>query len=273
MYEIGLSSCSKVIDGALMEEYAKNNIKHIEISENGYDGFDYANAAKLAAEYGINIWSFHLPFVPFETLDLSSLYKAKRDYTVDSLSEIIKRGAQIGADKFIIHPSGEPIDLSERGERIKYSRESISRLADVAEKCGGVMCVEDLPRTCIGHSIEEMQFLTAEDERLKICFDTNHITVEKPEEVIEALGEKIVTLHVSDFDFNDEKHWMPGEGDVNWKNVTAALEKIGYNGVWMYELGFKCPPTISRGRDLTAADFKRNAEEILTGKAPTVIFE
>ncbi len=167
-------------------------------------------------------------------------------------------GGSIGVDKFVVHPSSEPIFESERKEKLKCAKESLSKLADVAERFNAVICVEDLPRTCLGNSANEMKFLTDEDERLRICFDTNHITTDKPENVIRELNDKIVTLHVSDFDFVDEKHWLPGEGEIDWLKVTDALKDIEYNGVWMYEAGFQ-----SRNGKLTVSDFKKNAEKIL----------
>ena len=49
-----------------------------------------------------------------------------------------------------------------------------------------------------------------------------------------------------------------------------ALQEIGYDGVWMYEISPKCPKTIIRDRDLTCADFARNAKEIFERKPLTV---
>lgn len=271
MYSVGLSSCSKELNVKLFEEYDKNNIRHMEISEADYSGFDFAKIYKLAKENNVNLWSLHLPFCPFEIIDISATDKKLRDGSTAMLSELIKKGSDIGIDKFIIHPSGEPIDASERDERMKYSKESLSILADTAAECGGVICVEDLPRTCLGHSIAEMQDLMSADARLKVCFDTNHITCEKPEDVIAALGEKIITLHVSDFDFVNERHWLPGEGSINWRNIMRALSDMNYNGVFMYEIGYACPATIIRERALNAADFRRNADELFSGSELTVI--
>ena len=115
-----------------------------------------------------------------------------------------------------------------------------------------------------------MKFLTSDDNRLKICFDTNHITVQNPEDSILALSDKIVTLHVSDFDFEDERHMLPGEGKINWNAVLSSLKKINYSGIWLYEV-VKSPKTIVRSRDLTPADFKRNAGQIFAGKALDII--
>lgn len=266
MYEIGISSCGKKIDTELFRDFSENNIRHIEISESNYDGFDYKKAYKLSKEFSVNLWSLHLPFAPFDRFEISALDASLRQRTIDVFSDIIKRGADIGINKFIIHPSGEPIEENEREERKKHSRESLVTLSEICYNNGSVLCVEDLPRTCIGHSTEEMLYLTEADNKLKICFDTNHITIEKPENIISALGNNIVSLHVSDFDFVNERHWLPGEGEINWQNVMKALQEIKYDGVFMYEVGYKCPVTILRDRDLSAADFKKNAEEIFENK-------
>jgi sugar phosphate isomerase/epimerase len=44
-----------------------------------------------------------------------------------------------------------------------------------------------------------------------VCFDTNHLLKESSEDFARAVGPHIVTLHVSDYDGKDERHWMAGE--------------------------------------------------------------
>ena len=270
MYRVGISSCGKVIDRELFEDYSKNSITDIEISESGtdYSEFDFRKTQLLSKEYSVNIWSLHLPFYPAERFDISVINGGLRKKSVETMSEIIKRGSEIGINKFVIHPSSEPIDDGERATRIDCACESLSKLADLGEKVGAVICVENLPRTCLGNSTEEMKKLVSADERLQICFDTNHIAAEKPEGIIISLAKKIVTLHISDFDFIDERHWLPGEGKINWKNVMQSLGKINYSGAFMYEVDYERP---SKSRDLTAADFYVNAEEIFEGKELTII--
>lgn len=271
MLRVGLSSFSRPLERDFFEELRENSIDALEISEGCYDGFDFRGVSRLAAENGIALWSFHLPFWQYDRFDPSSLDAESRRHAVELDAELIRRAAEIGIRRFVIHASGEPIADGEREVRKCCSRESLSRLADVAEECGAVLCVETLPRTCLGHSSEEMLWLLAEDRRLRVCLDNNHITTEAPDVLIRALGERIETLHISDFDFVDERHWLPGEGDVNWGALLSALGEIGYKGVFLYEVGFETPRTILRPRPLTAADFRRNANELFSRKAPTVI--
>ena len=246
MYPIGLSTCGKRIDAALFTEYAQNGIAAMELSLHDYTGFDFPAVAALACASGVQLWSLHLPFSPFDQIDPSSCDDAIRAHTLDAWSDI------------------------DRPARMQHACTSLAHMADVAAQCGAVICIEDLPRTCLGHSIAEMQTLVAADLRLRVCIDTNHVTVEPPEALIRALGDRLVTLHVSDFDFVNERHWLPGEGKIAWPRVLDALRAVDYRGVWLYEIGFACPKTIFRDRPLTCADFARNAQELFAGKAPTV---
>jgi sugar phosphate isomerase/epimerase len=43
-------------------------------------------------------------------------------------------------------------------------------------------------------------------------------------------------VHMSDYDFVDEKHWLPGWGDNNWNNIILSLIEAGYDGPFMYEV-------------------------------------
>lgn len=265
MYKVGISTCGdKPMTDEAFKYMADSNISAIEISL-PYDkvkDFDYKNAKTLSGRYGVDIWSYHLPFLPFEEIDPSHLDKNIRDYTVKYFNELIKKGADIGIDKFVIHPSGEPIADSQREERMKCSMESLDKLAETAYECGAVIAVEDLPRTCLGHDSDEILRLISTNDKLRVCFDTNHLLIDDNITFMDNLGDKIVTIHVSDYEFFDECHWLPGEGKVDWVKMIDKFEEIKYNGVWLYEMGFKGERGITRSRDLTYKDFYDNAKAI-----------
>ena len=56
-----------------------------------------------------------------------------------------------------------------------------------------------LPRTCLGNCSNEIAELISVDSSLGICFDTNHLLIENPINFINKLGNRIVTLHISDY--------------------------------------------------------------------------
>lgn len=184
--------------------------------------------------------------------------------------ELIKRGSNIGIDKYIVHPSGEPVRDSERQDRLDSATDFLNSLADEANKCGAVIAVEDLPRTCIGRNSEEINYILSANDKLRVCFDTNHLLGEKITDFIKNVGNKIISTHISDYDFVNERHWLPGEGDINWSEVYNALKEIGYKGIWLYELDLKPPKSIIR-RDMTYSDLYNNATKIFNNEKPTPI--
>lgn len=273
MFPIGLSTCSKVIDEALFASYRESGITEMEIStgEAAYADLPYGQITLWAKAHGVHLNSFHLPFSPFRCVDPSSTDESVRTGTVAYLGELIRKAGAMGIDKFIIHPSAEPMEESDRPARMEQSKRSLVALQAVARASGGTLCVEDLPRTCLGRDSDDIAELLAADDTLRCCFDTNHLLKEDNAAFVRRIGGKIVTLHVSDYDFVNERHWLPGEGKADFAALIEALREIGYAGPWLYEIGFAAPKTLARSRDLTCADFVRNAKELFAGQKPTRI--
>lgn len=272
MYKIGLSSCGKVLEEKLFSDYAENGIDAIEISPawNEFKMLNYNSLHKWSRQYGVTLWSFHLPF---PTTDICSTNRGIRVCSVEYMCELIKQGAGAGIKKFVIHAGLEPVsfELKERAEKMACSQESLNQLAEFAAEYDAVICVEDLPRSCLGNSSDEILELISVNDKLRVCLDTNHLLKEDNIDFIKRVGNKIETLHVSDYDYVDEKHWLPGEGKIHWQRLIEELKNINYQGVWMYEIGFKCPASMKRSRDLCCADFTRNARELFNNEKLTII--
>ena len=154
---------------------------------------------------------------------------------------------------------------------MKQAKKSLQELAELSAQLDAVLCVEDMPRHGLGHNVAEMMDLVSADERLRVCFDVNHLCLKngsRHQEFIDQLGDKIVTTHMSDYDFVDEKHFFPGYGLIDWKALIEGLEKVNYNGPFLYEGGFgpsAWAPEVpfgniedARARHLTIKDLQGN---------------
>ena len=106
---------------------------------------------------------------------------------------------------------------------------NVDLLAELAYRHGAVIAVEDLPRSCLGHDIAELERLVSVNDKLRVCFDTNHLLIDDNLSFAEKLGSKIITIHASDYFFVDECHWLPGEGEVDWHALYNKLVEKGYN--------------------------------------------
>jgi len=270
-HKVGLSTCGKKdISENGLKFLKKSGIDCIEISS-GFDDFartDFKKLVSNARKCDMEIWSMHIPFTPFTAIDISSLDENIRKSTVMYFSCLIRTAGENGIGIVVIHPSAEPILDASRGARMAASKKSLAELAVTAKKHMVKIAVENLPRSCLGNSSAEIIELISADESLRVCFDTNHLLGEKITDFIENVGGKICTVHVSDYDFVNERHWLPGEGDIDWNELLSALDRTGYDGAFMYEVSYSTPKTIFRERDLAAPDFKRNYLELVSSQKP-----
>jgi sugar phosphate isomerase/epimerase len=244
-WPLALSVGPDAMNAEAFRGMAGAGIGHIELSSGAiapfYNVLDFPHKAKdivsLARENGVTISSVHLPFGPFSEIDPASPDPAVRKAIVKIQSELIGAAGEAGIGMAIIHPSGEPYREEERPERIACAVDVIGELTGIAKAAGVTLCLENLPRTCLCRTSDEMLCFLDAIPDLRVVFDTNHSLKEDNVHYIKAVGDKIVTLHVSDYDFVDEKHWLPMEGKNDWGAILRALEEVDYSGRFLYESG------------------------------------
>ena len=70
-----------------------------------------------------------------------------------------------------------------------------------------------------------------------ICMDVGHAHIlGDTTEAIETTSEYLVTTHIHDNRQQSDDHLVPFQGNINWGATVMAFEKIGYDGVLMYEV-------------------------------------
>lgn len=254
-WKTGASTClNHRLTESDMKAYAEAAIDFVELSFSADEylyQLDFLNRseeiAARAGQYGLTLWSIHLPFS--KDIDISVINDEDRNAAIRLDLDILEAAARAGIQVAVVHPSSEPIAVSERSERLKNSRHSLLLLAEQAHKLNIRLAVEDLPRTCLGNCSGEIELLLQDNPHLSVCFDTNHMLFQDNVAFIEAIGSRIITLHVSDYNFIDEQHLLPGEGKNDWAAIVDALKRVDYAGPWMYEVGSRGMVTL---KDLQA---------------------
>jgi sugar phosphate isomerase/epimerase len=191
---------------------------------------------KMIDSSPVNINSVHAPFS--REVDISRLDDGGQEFAIQQIDKAIDVAERLGAGIVVLHGSAEPIEEHERARRIAQSRSSLSILSELAQVSGVRLALELLPRTCLGNAADELQMLLSDvpPEHAGFCLDTNHPA--DPEQltgIVKQLGERIITLHVSDYDGIDERHWMPFSGVIDWGAFANALRDIQYSGAFVYE--------------------------------------
>jgi len=129
-------------------------------------------------------------------------------------------------------PSAKPVRYDLAYER---TRQGLAELVPDAERLGVSILVENIWNKFL---LSPLEFRTLIDEigspHVGMLLDTgNLIAFGYPEQWIRILGRRIKEVHLKDY--RESVGGVCGfvgllEGDVNWPEVIAALEEIGYDG-------------------------------------------
>ena len=216
--------------------------EHYKTLEKGLDAFQKS---------GLYLNGVHISFG--KNWDISAVDDSRRQAIVEKILALFARINPYNPHGYILHGSFEPIPPENRAAQIQSLKKSLTELCNGTKS---LVCVEILPRTCLFNTskeaievVDSLPQLT----NLKVCVDVNHYLQERAEEGVLALGSRIATTHISDHDYEDERHWLPMKGKIDWNALLAAFEKIGYQGVFNYEVGATCAEVKQNYETLFAA--------------------
>jgi sugar phosphate isomerase/epimerase len=81
-------------------------------------------------------------------------------------------------------------------------------------------------------------------------------------EAIDTVSELLVATHVHDNHGTQDEHLAPFRGTIDWPAAVIALQKVGYDGVMMLEMGGTGDPAATL---LAAREARARLDEIATG--------
>ena len=189
--------------------------------------------AHAASDCGFAIPNWHLlmdsPFKP--TAD-------ERRATIDKMKESMDRGNRVGAANHVLHWYHRFLDPSCDA----LWRSTLDEWVDHAARRGVRLLMETVPdkpsneRYVPSHEIADcVSHYPA--KHLSFCLDVNHSNLqENLPDVVHVLKDRLVSLHISDNDGKGEKHWLPGQGVIDFPTLFGALAEISFDGMMVLEV-------------------------------------
>ena len=245
---------------AITKEMKENNFNSMELSAGGAWNLTEEEvnfpAVKVFVETikknGMKLNSVHLPFaLPFWEFD--SLDEEQRKLSVERAKWAISQFEKGCPKYFVIHPG--KLDIADENVRWQMMEQLAKSMHELCEATDATICLENMSRGIMVNSIKEARWILDRVPKLMMVIDINHPFIDTPEDFILAVGDRIKCLHVSDRDEITERHWLPGEGILNWNNIIGALEKVGYNGEFTYEVSI-------RRRQTPLSEIRANFEKL-----------
>ncbi|MBA7550668.1 Inosose dehydratase [subsurface metagenome] len=116
---------------------------------------------------------------------------------------------------------------------------SIIRCTEIVKSNGMSLLIE--PR--VGEVVSNSDALIrlgelVNDEHFGVIFDTAHLHAQKEllPLSVHKLGKLLRYVHVADNDGRDNRHFLPGNGNIDWDSVFESLKQIKFNGFFATDL-------------------------------------
>jgi sugar phosphate isomerase/epimerase len=232
----------------------------VEIAAHGFDAievfavrdhFDYRDrrAAVALAEWlddtRLTLHSMHAPIAGrfvggtwTDGLSIAAADEARRKTAVDETLATLDVAAAIPYQVLVVH-CGVPQPHAGAGDNHLGSLiKSIEELSPVAHRYAVRLALEVIPNelstpTSLVTIIESDIDATG----LGVCMDVGHARLMGDVvDAIETCSGHLVSTHLHDNRGRTDDHLVPGKGVIDWDAATLAFQKVGYDGVWMFEL-------------------------------------
>jgi sugar phosphate isomerase/epimerase len=240
--------------------------------------FDYHDPAAIArlgewmSGAGLTLHSVHAPIVehlrdgqwgPALSTAAAAEEHRKRAVAEAIASLAIARRVPF---KFLVVHLGIPDASLEPGasnNRLACQR-SVEEIDAAAAEVGVRLALEVIPnKLSEAHAL--VTFLEEEIELPRpgpgVCLDLGHaFLMGDLADTIEIVSGELVTTHVHDNRGRDDDHLVPFDGRIDWPTALMSMQKVGYEGLYLFELANTGSPRHVLAR---AVEARRRFEEIV----------
>ena len=160
---------------------------------------------------------------------------------IEATIRVLQIAKWLGANAILVVPGIVSPEIS-YDLAIENALNAIQEITPIAEKTGVTLGIENVWNKFLLSPVEMRDFIDqCESERVGAYIDTGNIVLYGyPEQYLRILGPRVCAVHAKDFRAsagNFDGFVMLMEGDVNWPEVTTALNEIGFDGTLTAEYG------------------------------------
>jgi sugar phosphate isomerase/epimerase len=186
--------------------------------------------APIAAEYANGTWR--------DGLSLAAGDETQRKRAVEE-TRVVLDVATVVPYKILVLHAGVPAPHGKAADNHLASMvRSLEDLSPIAEGAGVRLALEVIPNALSSAAaLVELIESDLEATHLGLCMDVGHARLMGDVvDAIEGSAGHLITTHLHDNRGRSDDHLVPGQGVIDWDAALLALQKVGYDGVWMFEL-------------------------------------
>jgi len=212
--------------------------------------FDYHNPAAVAdlqqwlAAAGIELKRIHAPTAESFTggrwggsLSLASADPTARAHAVSETEAALHVARRLPVPVMVTHLGIPRTQRSETGgDSRAAAKRSVEELLRIAEPLGVQIAVEVIPNE-LSRAGSIVHFVEHDLEGVGICLDFGHAHLDGDVvDAVETVSEHLIATHVHDNRGRSDDHLLPFDGTIDWAGTLLAVQKVGYDGPFMFEI-------------------------------------
>ncbi len=202
-------------------------------------------APEVVRKAGLLLENIHVPY--YNCADLWSPDPDKRRDAVELHARWIKDCIRHDIPMMVMHVALGPATPPPSALGV----ESLQRLVDVATDGDVTIAIENTRyEGYVNFLLEEIA-----SPHLGLCYDSSHdhLYSDNSGQLLARWGDRLVATHFSDTDGRRDQHWLPGDGVIDFEELSAAFPSH-YAGSYMLEVTTReenegLPVFLNRARD------------------------
>jgi sugar phosphate isomerase/epimerase len=175
---------------------------------------------------------------PFDGLTILTRDAKVRELAQARLTQGLEFAAELGATHMVVHSPfqffGSPFIPNHpaypRVELVQAAHEALDPLVQLAQQHHIMLVIENIFDTNPVLLVDLLRSFNSEYVRSSI--DTGHAFINQrvggptPDQWIREMGEMLQHMHIQDTDGHTDRHWAPGDGNLNWYALFEALSAL-----------------------------------------------
>ncbi|MCF3936126.1 sugar phosphate isomerase/epimerase [Acuticoccus sp. M5D2P5] len=184
---------------------------------------------------GIKITSLHWLLVAPEGLSITSPDPEIRAHTISVMQDLCYLAADLDGP-VLVHgsPHQRMIQAGLESDQTSWTLEAFAAAARAAEDAGVTYCVEPLAERETNNINTFAEAITLIEEigspNLRTMLDTSAAGITEVEPIEALIAEHVPNGRIAHCQFNDPNRRGPGEGEMKFAPILAALKNAGYRG-------------------------------------------
>jgi sugar phosphate isomerase/epimerase len=238
------------LDRRHLDDIASFGFESVELFATGshFNYHDRPTLDRLATwlrDAGLRLHAIHAPVVQkyegskgLGLISNATMDEPARRAAVHEAELALEVAKALPATFLVVHLGVPQADAVGIGNSLEAARQSVEEIQALAEPLGVRLALEIIPNslsnpaTLVGLLENELEIADA-----GVCFDFGHAFIMGDLiDAIEVSSGHLVTTHVHDNGGRTDAHLVPFEGSIDWSSTLMAMQKIGYEGTYMFEV-------------------------------------